>query len=116
VSDVKVQQKQALSRQEAARLLAALAEGLGDDGKVTVRLGSSVLELSVADQVGYELEVEVDGDQIELELELKWSRSARASAEPADGDSDEEDRSGEDGSKDGRSATAVPAKKAAKNR
>jgi amphi-Trp domain-containing protein len=95
VSDVKVQQKQALSRQEAARLIAALAEGLGEDGKVTVQLGNSTLELSVTDEVDWELEVEVDGDEIELELELKWSTSGRASAEAAE-DESEEDQSPED--------------------
>jgi amphi-Trp domain-containing protein len=66
VSDLKVEQKQTLSRQEAARFMEALAEGLGEDGKVTVRLGNSTLELSVADQVDCELEVTVDGDEIEL--------------------------------------------------
>jgi amphi-Trp domain-containing protein len=89
VSDVKVQQKQALSRQEAARLIAALAEGLGEDGKVTVQLENSTLELSVTDEVDWELEVEVDGDEIELELELKWSRSGRATAEAAEEESEE---------------------------
>ncbi len=91
VSDVRVQQKQSLSRQEAARFIAALAEGLGEDGKVAVRLGNSTLELSVTDQVDCELEVEVDGDEIELELELKWSTSGRASAEAAEDESEETD-------------------------
>jgi amphi-Trp domain-containing protein len=95
VSDVKVQQKQSLSRQEAARLIAALAEGLREDGKVTVQLGNSTLELSVTDHVDWELEVEVDGDEIELEIELKWSTSGRATAEAAENDS-EEDQSVED--------------------
>src|SRR5215211_4294110 len=81
VSDVKIEQKQVLSRQEAARFIAALAEGLGDEGRVAVQLGSSTLELSVASQVDCELEVAVDGDEIELELELKWSTSVRSSAE-----------------------------------
>ena len=84
MSDVKVQQKQALSRQEAARFIAELAQGLGDDGKVAVQLGNSTLELSVADELRCELEVAVDGDGIELELELKWSTAARASAEPSE--------------------------------
>ncbi len=93
---MRVEQKQALSRQEAARFIAELAEGLGNDGKVTVRLGSSTLELSVADQLRCELEVAVDGDGIELELELKWSTSGGASAESmeeesAEDESDEED-------------------------
>jgi amphi-Trp domain-containing protein len=99
VSDVKVQQKQSLSRQEAARFIAALVDGLGEDGKVAVRLGNSSLELSVADHVDWELEVEVDGDEIQLELELKWSTSGRASAEAAE-DESEEGESQEDESED----------------
>src|SRR5688500_6964492 len=95
VSDMKVQQKQSLSRREVARLIAALAEGLGQDGKVAVRLGNSTLELSVADQVDWELEVEVDGDEIELELELKWSTSGRAPADVTEDESDE-DPAGDD--------------------
>jgi amphi-Trp domain-containing protein len=91
VSDVKVQQKQVLSRQEAARFIAALADGLGDDGRVTVRLGSSTLELSVAGQVDCELEVAVDGDEIELELELKWSTSGHPSVDAAQDQSEADD-------------------------
>jgi amphi-Trp domain-containing protein len=101
VSDVRFEQRQALSRQEAARFIAELAEGLSGDGKATVRLGSSTLELSVADQLRCELEVAVDGDGIELELELRWSTSGRASAESteaesAEDESEEEDESAED--------------------
>jgi amphi-Trp domain-containing protein len=84
--------------QEAARFIAALVEGLGDDGRVSVRLGSSTLELSVASTVCCELEVAVDGDEIELELELKWSISGHSSVEApqdqAEGDSLEEDEPG----------------------
>ena len=67
MSDLKVEQKQTLSREEAARLITALAEGLSAGGKVTVQMGNSTLELSVAGQVDCELEVAVDGDEIELE-------------------------------------------------
>jgi amphi-Trp domain-containing protein len=81
VSDVKVEQKQSLSRQDAARFIAALAKGLADDGRVTVQLGSSTLQLSVAGQVDCELEVGVDGDEVELELKLKWSISGRSPAD-----------------------------------
>ena len=99
MSDLKVEQKQTLTRQEVARFIAALAEGIGDDGRVKVRLGSSTLELSVAGQVACELEVAVDGDEIELELELKWSTSGRPSAERAQ-DGSEADVSGGDESKE----------------
>jgi amphi-Trp domain-containing protein len=94
VPDVKVEQKQVLSRQEAARFIAALADGLGEDGNVTLRLGNTTLELSVASQVDCELEVTVDGDEIELELELTWSTSGRIDAEAAD-DADEDDAAAE---------------------
>jgi amphi-Trp domain-containing protein len=49
VSDVKVEHKQSLSHQDAARFIAGLAEGLADDGRVTVQLGNSTLQLSVAE-------------------------------------------------------------------
>jgi amphi-Trp domain-containing protein len=91
VSDVKVEQKQTLSREEAARFIAALADGLSDDGNVTVRLGGSTLQLSVAAQVDCELEVSVEGNEIELELELKWSTSAPAAAEAAHDEADDEE-------------------------
>lgn len=87
MSDVKVEQKQSLSRKEAARFIQALADGLGNDGRVAVQLGTSTLELSVASRVDCELEVAVDGDEIELELELKWSISGRSSAEAAQDES-----------------------------
>jgi amphi-Trp domain-containing protein len=102
VSDVRVEQKQVLSREEAARFIAALADGLGGEGTATVRLGTSTLELSVADELRCELEVAVDGDGIELELELKWSTSARAVGDSAEGTSaaeesvDQDDESAEE--------------------
>jgi len=95
VSDLKVERKQTLSREDAARLVAALAEGMSSGGKVTVQLGSSTLELSMAAQVDCELEVAVDGDEIELELELKWSTSGRATAGSSEEESDDTD-AGED--------------------
>jgi amphi-Trp domain-containing protein len=70
VSDVTVEQKESPSRQDAARFIAALAKGLADDGRVTVQLGSSTLQLSVAGQVDCELGVGVDGDEVELEFEV----------------------------------------------
>jgi amphi-Trp domain-containing protein len=102
VSDVKVEQKQTLSREEAARFIAVLANGMSDGGNVTVRLGSSTLQLSVAAQVDCELEVSVDGDEIELELELKWSTSGTASAEAAEDESqtDEDEASEDEASED----------------
>src|SRR3954447_12516107 len=80
MSGLKVEQKQSLSRTEAAQLVADLAEGLKGDGAVTLQLGGGTLELTVGTQVRCELEVEADGDDFELELELKWSSSNGAPA------------------------------------
>ena len=73
MSDVEVSRTESLSRSEAARGLAALAEAMADGGRVEVELGASRLKLHVPDQVRCEIELEIDGEEIELELELKWS-------------------------------------------
>jgi amphi-Trp domain-containing protein len=73
MSDVEVSQTESLSRREAARRLAALAEALANGGHVEVELGASRLKLHVPDEVRCEIELEIDGGEIELELELKWS-------------------------------------------
>ena len=79
MSDVKVEHKVTLTRQEAARWIADVAAALSGDGPVSIRLARSTVELEVPDHVRCEAEVEVDGDEVEVELELKWS-TARTSA------------------------------------
>jgi amphi-Trp domain-containing protein len=73
VADVELEQKESLTRQEAATRLSALAKALADGGEVEIELGATTVKLHVPDQVRTEFEIEVDGDEIELELELKWS-------------------------------------------
>jgi amphi-Trp domain-containing protein len=73
VADVELEQKELLTRQEAATRLSALAKALADGGEVEIELGATTVKLHVPDQVRTEFEIEVDGDEIELELELKWS-------------------------------------------
>ncbi|SEO55760.1 amphi-Trp domain-containing protein [Trujillonella endophytica] len=80
MSDVKVERKVTMARKEAARWVADLAEALAGEGRVTIRLAGSTVEMDVPDEVRCEAEVEVDGDEVELEFELKWS-----TAEPASG-------------------------------
>ena len=85
MSDVEVSRTEALTREEAAQRLSALATALAEGGHVKVQLGASTLKLHVPDHVRceVEVEVEVDGDEVELELELKWSMAA-APGEPAE--------------------------------
>src|SRR3954454_11542586 len=97
MSGLKVEQKQSLSRTEAAHLVADLAEGLKGDGTVTLQLGGGTVELTVGTRIRCELEVEVDGSDFELELELKWSSSNGASAEREDGADDDAEGNRPDG-------------------
>lgn len=85
MSDMKVEVKESLTRQQVADRLSALARALAEGGAVDVELGDAKVTLHVPDDVRSEFEVEVDGDTLELELELKWS-TARAgpAAAPAD--------------------------------
>jgi amphi-Trp domain-containing protein len=113
MSGLKVEQKQSLSRAEAAQLVADLAEGLKGDGEVTLKLGGGSVELTVGTQVRCELEVEADGDEFELELELKWSSSNGAPAESEKEAGDEasgDEASGEEssGEESSDSARRVP--------
>jgi amphi-Trp domain-containing protein len=84
MSDVKVEHKVVMSRHEAARWIAELAEALSGDGTVSIRLAQSTVEMEVPDHVRCEAEVEVEGDEVELEFELKWStaRPGNAGAHP----------------------------------
>ena len=87
MTDVKVEHKITLTRQEAARWIADLADALTGDGPVTIRLAASTVELEVPGHVRCEAEVEVDGDEVELEFELKWSTARTDAPAPhPDGD------------------------------
>jgi amphi-Trp domain-containing protein len=80
MADVKVEHKVTLTRHEAARWIADLAEALSGDGPASIRLARSTIELEVPDHVRCEAEVEVDGDEVELEFELKWSTAGQGTA------------------------------------
>jgi len=77
MSDVKVEHKVVMSRAELAQWIADVGKALSGEGKVSIRLDDSTVELEVPDRVRFEAEVEVDGDEIELELELKWSTARK---------------------------------------
>ncbi len=82
MSDLELERKESLTRQQAADRLAALASALAKGGHVELDLGGTTVSLHVPDHVRSEFEVEVDGDELELEVELKWS-TAHAKDSPA---------------------------------
>jgi amphi-Trp domain-containing protein len=78
MSDVKVELKETVGRDDAAAWLWTLSKAFASDGHVELQLGPSVVSVHVPDRIHAEVEVEVDGDEVEVEVEFKWS-----TAEPA---------------------------------
>ena len=77
MSEIEFEYSQSLSRSDAAKLLATLAEQLGAESHSHLRLGDSTVKLLIPEQVRAEIEIEVDGGEVELEIELKWSLGAQ---------------------------------------
>jgi amphi-Trp domain-containing protein len=73
MSDVKVERKESLTRDEAARLLALLSKAFTAGDHADLPFGPGSVSLYIPDNVRAELEVEVEGDEVELEVEFKWS-------------------------------------------
>ncbi|MFF5284963.1 amphi-Trp domain-containing protein [Streptomyces sp. NPDC013171] len=72
MSDLKFEQKSAMSRTEAAAQLEALAAALREGGEADLPMGLGVLSLRIPDELRTEVEFEVGDGEIELEIELKW--------------------------------------------
>lgn len=73
MSDLKVERKESLSRDEAASLLSVLSEAFTGGDHAELRFGHSSVSLHIPDRVHAEIEVEVEGDEVEIEVEFKWS-------------------------------------------
>ena len=82
MSDVKVECKESVSRDEAASWLLLLSRAFttGEHGEFP--FGPGTVSLHIPDRVRAELEVEVEGDEVEVELEFKWTM-AKHDAAPA---------------------------------
>ena len=76
---LKFEQKENMSRTEAAARLSAIADALGSDAEFELERGGEKLEFNVPEQVRFELEVEIDGNETELEVEIKWSSESEGS-------------------------------------
>lgn len=73
MSDVKIERKESLSRDEAAQLLSLLSKAFTAGDHAQLPFGPSEVSLYIPDRVRTELEVEVEGDEVEVEVEFKWS-------------------------------------------
>src|SRR5580658_7508229 len=82
VSDVKVERKESVSREDAASWLELVARAFAEGSDVELPFGGGDLSLRVPDQVHAEFEIEVDGTDVEVELEFKWSTARPAAGTP----------------------------------
>ena len=73
MSDVKIERKESLSRDEAAMWLSLLSEAFASGDHAELPFGPSLVSLNIPDRLRAEVEVEVDGDEVEVEVEFKWS-------------------------------------------
>jgi amphi-Trp domain-containing protein len=85
MSDVKVERKESVSRDEAATWLLLLSKAFitGENGEFP--FGPGTVSLHIPDRVRAELEVEVEGDEVEVELEFKWTMARQEAAPAEDG-------------------------------
>jgi amphi-Trp domain-containing protein len=71
---LKAETKETLSREEAARRLAQIAQALSSNNEVELEKNGKLVRVRVADQVTLEIDVEVGESEAELEVELTWGR------------------------------------------
>jgi amphi-Trp domain-containing protein len=69
---VEVEQKEKVSRKEAAARLRKLATMLAKGNDIKFDQGGMSMTVHVPDEVELKVELEVDTDERELEIELKW--------------------------------------------
>jgi amphi-Trp domain-containing protein len=82
MSDVKVERKESVSRQDAAEWLELLAKAFAEGGHAELQFGPDVVSMRVPDRMRAEFEVEVEGHEVEVELEFKWSTAPSTAAPP----------------------------------
>jgi amphi-Trp domain-containing protein len=85
MSDVKLERKESVSRDEAAEWLSLLSRAFTQGGHVELPFGAGTVSLHIPNHVRAEFEVEVDSDEVEVEVEFKWSTAHTDAAPTEDG-------------------------------
>jgi amphi-Trp domain-containing protein len=67
-----IEQKETLSREEAAKRLHLLADMLARENEIQFERDGMKITAHVADEVQLKIELEIESDERELEIELKW--------------------------------------------
>lgn len=69
---LEIEQKETLSREEAAAKMRAIADMLARNNEVEFERAGTRIVVKVPDEVHLKIELEVETDERELEIELKW--------------------------------------------
>jgi len=69
---MEIEQKETLSREEAAKRLHAFADQLSRNNDLEFERGGMQIKVHVPDEVNLKVELEIETDERELEIELTW--------------------------------------------
>lgn len=69
---LEIEQKETLSREEAAARLRAFAEMLSRNNDLEFERGGMQIKVHVPDEIRLKVELELETDERELEIELTW--------------------------------------------
>ena len=69
---LEIEQKETLSREEAAARLKAFAEKLAQNNDIEFERGGMQIKVHVPDEVQLKVELELETEERELEIELTW--------------------------------------------
>jgi amphi-Trp domain-containing protein len=69
---LEIEQKETLSREEAAARLKAFAEKLAKNNDIEFERGGMQIKVHVPDEVQLKVELELETEERELEIELTW--------------------------------------------
>lgn len=69
---LEIEQKETLSREDAAARMHAIADMLARNNEIEFERAGTRIVVKVPDEVHFKLELEVETDERELEIELKW--------------------------------------------
>lgn len=72
MADVKVELKESISREDAARWLSQLSHAFANGHEGELPFGPGTVSIDIPNRVRAELEVEVEGNEVEVEIEFKW--------------------------------------------
>jgi amphi-Trp domain-containing protein len=69
---LEIEQKETMSREDAAARLRAFADTLARNNDIEFERGGMHMKVHVPDEIHVKVELELDTDERELEIELTW--------------------------------------------